>query len=129
ALSPAEAAAIATPADVSAFEEAALARLGLEVELVPPRYRSPYFRHIFSSPAGYSAGYYSYLWTEMLDRDSRRWFRQNGLNRASGDHFRATVLSKGGTQDYFEMYRSFAGREPEVGPMLEARGLVGGEPE
>lgn len=126
ALSPAEAAAIATPADVSAFEEAALSRLGLEVELVPPRYRSPYFRHIFSSPAGYSAGYYSYLWTEMLDRDSREWFRAAGLNRASGDHYRATVLSKGGTQDYFEMYRAFAGREPEVGPMLEARGLVGG---
>ena len=112
--------------DVAAFEAKALAELGLEVELVPPRYSSTYFRHIFSSPAGYSAGYYSYLWTEMLDRDSRQWFIDNGgLTRENGDHFRATVLSQGGTQDYFEMYRDFAGREPQVGPMLEARGLTG----
>ena len=125
ALTPQQAAAVATPAQVDAFEAAALERLGLEVSLVPPRYRSSYFRHIFSDPAGYSAGYYSYLWTEMLDRDSRAWFRENGgLTRANGDHYRATVLSKGGTQDYFEMFRAFAGREPRVEPMLEARGLI-----
>ena len=95
---------------------------------MPPRYRSSYFNHIFSDPAGYSAGYYSYLWTEMLDRDSRKWFLDNGgLTRANGDHYRATVLSRGGTQDYFDMFRAFAGREPDVTPMLEARGLIGGD--
>lgn len=125
ALSPQQAAAVSTPAHVDAFEKAALDRLGLEVALVPPRYRSSYFRHIFASPAGYSAGYYSYLWTEMLDRDSRAWFREHGgLTRANGDHYRATVLSKGGMQDYFEMFRVFAGRDPRVEPMLEARGLI-----
>jgi peptidyl-dipeptidase Dcp len=130
ALTPQQAAGLQTPEQVDAFERAALERLGLEVALVPPRYRSSYFNHIFSSPAGYSAGYYSYLWTEMLDRDSRAWFRENGgLTRANGDHYRRTVLSKGGTQDYFELFRSFAGREPRVEPMLEARGLIGGEPE
>ncbi|MDZ4306285.1 M3 family metallopeptidase [Allopontixanthobacter sp.] len=124
-LSPQEAAAIDTPEKVDAFERKSLTELGLEVELVPPRYRSSYFSHIFSDPTGYSAGYYSYLWTEMLDRDSRKWFRENGgLTRANGDHYRATVLSRGGTMDYFEMFRNFAGREPDVTPMLEARGLV-----
>lgn len=126
ALSPEEAAAIDTPEEVSAFERKSLEELGLEIDLVPPRYRSTYFNHIFSSPAGYSAGYYSYLWTEMLDRDSRKWFMDNGgLTRANGDHYRATVLSRGGTMDYFKMFENFAGREPNVQPMLEARGLTG----
>lgn len=126
ALTPDQAAAIRTPEEVDAFEAGALQRLGLEVELVPPRYRTSYFRHIFASPAGYSAGYYSYLWTEMLDRDSRAWFRENGgLTRANGDRYRATVLSVGGTKDYYEVFRSFTGREPNVRPMLEARGLLG----
>ena len=130
ALSPEEAATIRTTADVNAREAEWLAALGLEVEHVPPRYRSSYFRHIFSSPAGYSAGYYSYLWTEMLDRDSRQWFRDNGgMTSANGEHFRKTVLSRGGTQDYFEMFRTFAGRDPDVQPMLEARGLTGDEAE
>jgi peptidyl-dipeptidase Dcp len=124
-LSPEQAAAIDTPEKVNAFESKSLTELGLEVELVPPRYRSSYFSHIFSDPTGYSAGYYSYLWTEMLDRDSRKWFRDNGgLTRENGDHYRATVLSRGGTMDYFEMFRNFAGREPDVTPMLEARGLA-----
>ena len=123
-LSPAEAANI----DADAFEKKALEELGLEIALVPPRYRSSYFRHIFAG--GYGAGYYSYLWTEMLDRDSRQWFRENGgLNREAGDHFRETVLSRGGTQDYLEMYNAFAGRDPRVEPMLEARGLLGNDPE
>ncbi|NNC59754.1 MAG: M3 family metallopeptidase [Erythrobacter sp.] len=127
ALSPEEAAAIDTPAKVTAFERKSLQELGLEIDLVPPRYRSSYFNHIFSSPAGYSAGYYSYLWTEMLDRDSRKWFRDNGgLTRANGDHYRKTVLSRGGTMDYFKMFQNFAGRHPDVTPMLEARGLVAG---
>jgi len=64
----------------------------------------------------------------MLDRDSREWFRENGgLTRANGQHYRDTVLSRGGTMDYFEMYENFAGRAPNVQPMLEARGLVGGD--
>lgn len=124
ALSPDAAAAIDTPDKVSAYENDALKGLGLEVSLVPPRYRSSYFNHIFSSSEGYSAGYYSYLWTEMLDRDSRQWFRENGgLTRENGDHFRDTVLSRGGTMDYDVMYRNFTGRDPGVEAMLEARGL------
>ncbi len=127
ALSPEEAAAIDTPEKVDAFERKSLEELGLEIDLVPPRYRSTYFNHIFSSPAGYSAGYYSYLWTEMLDKDSRQWFLENGgLTRKNGDHYRATVLSRGGTMDYFEMYRIFAGREPDVKYMIDSRGLVAG---
>ncbi len=126
ALSPDQAQAlIDNPEAVDAFERASLTDLGLEIDLVPPRYRSTYFNHIFSSPAGYSAGYYSYLWTEMLDRDSRKWFIENGgLNRENGDHYRQTVLSRGGTMDYFEMFETFAGRQPDIQPMLEARGLV-----
>jgi len=128
ALSPQDAATIGTTAEVNAREAQWLADLGLDVAHVPPRYRSTYFRHIFADPAGYSAGYYSYLWTEMLDRDSRKWFRDNGgLTRANGEHFRATVLSQGGTQDYNAMFRAFAGRDPDVRPMLEARGLTGSD--
>ncbi len=127
ALSPQQAAAIDTPEKVTAFERKSLKELGLEIDLVPPRYRSTYFNHIFSGPAGYSAGYYSYLWTEMLDRDSRKWFMDNGgMTRANGDHYRKTVLSRGGTMDYFEMFENFAGRQPDVTPMLQARGLVAG---
>ncbi len=130
ALTPAQAAAIDTPEKVDAFERQSLTELGLEVDLVPPRYRSNYFNHIFSSPAGYSAGYYSYLWTEMLDRDSRKWFMDNGgLTRANGDHYRATVISRGGTMDYYKMFENFMGRAPNVRPMLEARGLVAGDDE
>jgi peptidyl-dipeptidase Dcp len=126
ALSPQAAAAIDTPAEVDAFEAKALGETGLEVGLIPPRYRSTYFNHIFSDPEGYSSGYYSYLWTQMLDHDSRKWFMDNGgLTRKNGDHYRATVLSRGGTMDYFEMYRNFAGREPTIQPLLEARGLTG----
>ncbi|TNE28395.1 MAG: M3 family peptidase [Alphaproteobacteria bacterium] len=125
ALSAEEAAAIDTVEKVDAFERKSLKDLGLEIDLVPPRYRSSYFNHIFSSSTGYSAGYYSYLWTEMLDKDSRKWLSDNGgLTRANGDHLRATVLSRGGTMDYFEMYRNFAGREPDVTPLLESHGLV-----
>jgi peptidyl-dipeptidase Dcp len=128
ALSPDEARAlVGNPEAVDEFERKSLTDLGLEIDLVPPRYRSTYFNHIFSSPAGYSAGYYSYLWTEMLDRDSRQWFRANGgLTRENGDHYRKTVLSRGGTMDYFDMYQTFAGRQPDVSYMIEARGLGDG---
>ena len=125
ALSKDEAAAIDTPEKVSAYETKSLKDLGLEIDLVPPRYRTTYFNHIFSGPSGYSAGYYSYLWTQMLDRDSRAWFLQNGgLTRANGDHYRDTVLSRGGTMDYGEMYRNFANRDPDVKYMLIALGLA-----
>ena len=125
ALSPEQAAAIDTPEKVDEFERKSLKELGLEIDLVPPRYRSSFFNHIFSSPAGYSAGYYSYLWTEMLDKDSRKWFLDNGgLTRENGDHYRATVISRGGTMDYFDMFQKFAGRQPDVTPMLVSRGLV-----
>ena len=125
ALSKDEAAAIDTPEKVSAYETKSLKDLGLEIELVPPRYRTTYFNHIFSGPTGYSSGYYSYLWTQMLDRDSRAWFLENGgLTRANGDHYRDTVLSRGGTMDYGEMYRNFANRDPDVQYMLIALGLA-----
>ncbi|QWC55896.1 dipeptidyl carboxypeptidase II [Erythrobacter sp. 3-20A1M] len=127
-LSAAQAKAIDTPAEVDAYERKSLTDLGLEIDLVPPRYRSSYFNHIFSSPTGYSAGYYSYLWTAMLDRDSRQWFLDHGgLTRENGQHFRDTVLSQGGTQDYFKMYEAFAGRDPDVKPLLEAHGLIAGD--
>ncbi|MEM9311672.1 MAG: M3 family metallopeptidase [Pseudomonadota bacterium] len=127
-LSAEEAAALDTPEKVIAFENVALSELGLEVDLVPPRYRGTYFNHIFSSPTGYSSGYYSYLWTQMLDHDSRDWIVQNGgLTRENGQRLRERVLSRGGTMDYDVVYRNFAGREPDVKYMLEALGLLRGE--
>ena len=108
--------------DVAKFEAAALEKMKLKVTEVPPRYRSTYFAHIFSG--GYAAGYYSYLWTEMLSHDAFDWFKDNGLlTRANGDKFRKEVLSKGNTMDYAKMYQVFAGRDPKAAPMLKARGL------
>lgn len=127
-LSKDEAAAIDTPEKVDAYEAQALAELGLETDLVPPRYRSSYFRHIFAG--GYSAGYYAYLWTGMLDHDSRAWFRENGgLTRANGDHYRRTVLSQGGTKELFQMYRDFRGRDAQIDALLAAKGLDGSSAE
>jgi peptidyl-dipeptidase Dcp len=125
ALKPQQAASIRTTADVDAQEAKWLAELGLDVAHVPPRYRSTYFRHIFGDPTGYSAGYYSYLWTQMLDHDSRHWFKAHGgLTRANGEHFRDTVLGKGATEDYGVMFRNFTGHDPDPKPLLEDRGLV-----
>ncbi|MCW5550330.1 MAG: M3 family metallopeptidase [Opitutaceae bacterium] len=108
---------------VLAFEAAALAQAGFDFAPVPPRYRSPYFSHIFSSN-GYAAGYYSYIWAEVLDADGADWIRQNGgLTRAVGDHLRRTVLSRGGSADAMQLYRDFAGREPDVKHLLQRRGL------
>ncbi|OSY87618.1 dipeptidyl carboxypeptidase II [Tenacibaculum holothuriorum] len=108
--------------DVAKFEEEALAKMKLKVDEVPPRYRSTYFAHIFSG--GYAAGYYSYLWTEMLSHDAYDWFKNNGLlTRENGQKFREQVLSKGNTMDYAKMYKTFAGRDPQAEPMLKARGL------
>ncbi|AUC86643.1 dipeptidyl carboxypeptidase II [Polaribacter sp. ALD11] len=108
--------------DVAKFETEALKSMKLNVSEIPPRYRSTYFAHIFSG--GYAAGYYSYLWTEMLSHDAYGWFEENGLlTRENGQKFREQVLSKGNTMEYAEMYKAFAGRDPEATPMLKARGL------
>ncbi|HRI83614.1 MAG TPA: M3 family metallopeptidase, partial [Opitutaceae bacterium] len=108
---------------VLAFEAEALAKAGFDFAPVPPRYRSPYFSHIFSSN-GYAAGYYSYIWAEVLDADGADWIRHNGgLSRAGGDHLRRTVLSRGGSADAMQLYRDFAGREPDVKHLLRRRGL------
>jgi peptidyl-dipeptidase Dcp len=124
-LNPQQASAIKTTAQVDTQEAKWLAELGLDVEHVPPRYRSTYFRHIFADPTGYSAGYYAYLWTQMLDHDSRHWFKAHGgLTRANGEHFRDTVLSKGATEDYGVMFRNFTGHDPDPKPLLEDRGLI-----
>ena len=108
--------------DVAKFEEDALKMMQLKIDEVPPRYRSTYFAHIFSG--GYAAGYYSYLWTEMLSHDAYDWFKNNGLlTRENGQKFREQILSKGNTMDYAKMYNTFAGRNPAAAPMLKARGL------
>ncbi len=112
------------PEGVLAFEAAVLRRAGLDFAPVPPRYRTPYFSHVFSS--GYSAGYYSYLWAEVLDADAVEWFRANGgLTRANGDRLRRTVLSRGGSADARQLYRDFRGADPELQPLLRRRGLDG----
>ena len=109
-------------ADVERFEATALAAAGVSLETVPPRYRSTYFSHIWSS--GYSAGYYSYIWSEVLDADSVEWFKENGgLTRDNGEHFRQTLLSKGGSVEALELYRMFRGADPDVRPLLVRRGL------
>jgi len=114
-----------TPVD--AFEAAALARTGTDFPNVPPRYRSSYFLHIWAN--GYAAGYYAYLWAEMLDDAAFRWFTDHGgLTRANGERFRKMILSKGHTEDYGPMFRAFYGRDPDIGPLLEQRGLTPARP-
>ncbi|MGA8103420.1 MAG: M3 family metallopeptidase, partial [Candidatus Acidiferrales bacterium] len=106
-----------------AFEQAALQKTHLSLSYVPPRYRSSYFLHIWSN--GYSAGYYAYLWSEMLDDDAYQWFLDNGgLTRANGDRFRRMVLSRGNTEDLAKMFKAWLGHEPSIQPMLKYRGLV-----
>jgi peptidyl-dipeptidase Dcp len=108
--------------DPDAFEIAALKKTGLQLSAVPPRYRSSYFSHIWST--GYAAGYYAYLWCEMLDDDAFQWFEDHGgLTRANGDRFRRMVLSRGNTEDLKKMYAAWLGGEPKIGPMLKERGL------
>lgn len=107
---------------VESFEKEALKAVGLDLRQIPPRYRSTYFNHIFGG--GYSAGYYSYQWTEMLAHDANRWFEEHGgLTRENGQRYRDMVISRGNTLDYAEMYKAFAGRDPQIEPMLVARGL------
>ena len=113
---------VPAPNDVETFENAALEQAGVALQMVPPRYRSTYFSHIWSS--GYSAGYYSYIWAEVLDADSVEWFKENGgLRRENGDHFRSTLLSRGGSRAAMDLFRDFRGAEPNVQPLLVRRGL------
>ena len=108
--------------DVTAFEAAALKKAGALVREVPTRYRSTYFNHIFGG--GYSAGYYAYIWSEVLDADTVEWFKQNGgMKRENGDAFRAKLLSRGGSVDAIELFKGFRGRAPDIEPLLERRGL------
>ena len=110
---------------VDSFETAALARVRVNLPEVPPRYRTPYFSHIWDG--GYSAGYYAYLWSEVLDHDAYYWFREHGgMTRANGQRFRDLILSRGGTDDAAMLYRAFRGRDPSVEPLLEQRGLKAG---
>jgi len=112
------------PADVLGFEAQALKEAGVDFAPVPPRYRTTYFSHSFS--LGYSAGYYAYLWSEKLDADTVEWFKENGgLLRKNGDHFRQTLLSRGGSADAMDLFRNFRGRDATIEPLLERRGLTG----
>lgn len=108
---------------VEEFEAEALRKNKLDIPQVPPRYKSSYFLHIWGH--GYAAGYYAYQWAEMLDEDAFAWFEQNGgLTLENGQRFRDMILSKGNTEDYNQMYRNFAGRAPNINPMLQSRGIA-----
>jgi peptidyl-dipeptidase Dcp len=110
------------PTDGIVFEKEALHKAGVDFPPVPPRYRSFYFSHAFAG--GYSAGYYSYLWSEVLDADSVEWIKQHGgLKRENGDRFRETLLSRGGSADALSLFKNFTGRDPYIEPLLKRRGL------
>ena len=112
-----------TPADISAFEAAAIKDYGLDYAAVPTRYRPNYFAHIFAG--GYSAGYYGYIWSEVLDAESVNWYKsQGGLSRENGRKFAASLLSRGGATDSMELVRELLGRDPEITPLLKRRGLL-----
>jgi peptidyl-dipeptidase Dcp len=114
------------PKDVPAFEAAALHKAGLDYPAVPPRYHSTYFSHIFAG--GYSASYYAYLWSEVLARDTGEWFHSHGgLSRANGAILRAKVLSRGRSADPESLFQDLYGRAPDIGPLLEYRGLGAGD--
>ena len=116
-----------TAATVAQFEAAALRENGIDYPAIPPRYHSTYFSHIFAG--GYSAGYYAYLWSEVLARDTGQWMHAHGgLTRANGDRLRETVLSRGRSADPQTMFRDFYGGPPDIGPLLEYRGLQASEP-
>jgi len=114
---------VPTADQVLEFEEKALKQAGVKLDAVPPRYRSTYFSHIIG---GYSAGYYSYIWSEVLDADSVEWFKENGgMKRENGDHFRKTLLSRGGAEDAMTLFKNFRGAEPNIQPLLVRKGLAG----
>ena len=109
--------------DVEAFEAEAIKDYGLDFSPVPTRYRSTYFSHIFAG--GYSAGYYGYIWSEVLDADTVDWFKENGgLLRKNGEHFKNTLLGRGGSIDSMQMFRNFRGRDSKIEPLLKRRGLL-----
>lgn len=109
-------------ADVTKFEANALAADGIAFAAAPPRYRTTYFSHIM---AGYGAGYYAYIWAEVLAANAVEWFKSHGgPTRENGEHFRKTLLSRGGSEDAMALFRSFAGHDPKIEPLLEKRGLV-----
>jgi peptidyl-dipeptidase Dcp len=111
--------------DADSFETQALKVAKVDFPFVPPRYRSSYFLHIWAN--GYAAGYYAYLWTEMLDDDAFAWFKAHGgLTRENGQRFRDLILSRGHSEDYGPMFRAFYGKDPEIGPLLQHRGLAPG---
>ncbi len=113
----------ATIASVEDFEAKAIADYGLDYHAVPTRYRSTYFSHIFAG--GYSAGYYGYIWSEVLDADTVEWFKANGgLTRVNGDHFRNTLLARGGSLNSMQMFRNFRGRDATIDSLLKRRGLI-----
>jgi len=119
------AAQVPAPDGVPAFETAALKQAGVDYPLVPPRYHTTYFSHIFNGD--YSAGYYAYAWSEVLARDTGAWMHAHGgLTRANGDRLRRSVLSRGRTAEPLDLFRNFYGRDPDIGPLLEYRGLGGG---
>ena len=108
--------------EILQFEADCLEQAGIAYDPVPSRYRTTYFSHIMG---GYSAGYYSYIWSEVLDADSVKWFNENGgLTRENGEHFRKTLLSQGGSKDAMQLFRDFTGRDPDIRPLLERRGLA-----
>ena len=109
--------------DVSQFEAQAIKDYGLDFDPVPVRYKSGYFSHVFSG--GYSAGYYGYIWSEVLDADTVNWFKENGgLTRQNGERFKKELLSRGGSIDSMDMFRNFRGQDPQIEPLLSRRGLV-----
>jgi peptidyl-dipeptidase Dcp len=115
-------AAAQVPRDVDAFEASSLKEHGLDIRAVPPRYRTRYFQHIWT--LAYAAGYYSYLWSEVLDADAYAWFKENGgMTRENGQRLRDMVLSRGGTRDAAALYREFRGRDATPDALLEERGL------
>jgi peptidyl-dipeptidase Dcp len=115
-------AAVPSADEMMGFEASAREQAGVNFGPVPPRYRIPYFSH---SMGGYSAGYYSYIWSEVLDADSVLWFEENGgMTRENGQHFRDTLLSQGGSKAAMELYQDFAGREPGIDALLIRRGLM-----
>ncbi len=114
----------AGPEEVEEFERAALASVGLDYELVPPRYRSTYFRHTFEG--GYDAAYYAYLWSEVLDADTAAHLRAHGgLTRENGERFRRRLLARGGSVDAMDTYRDYRGADPDLRHLLQRRGLAG----
>jgi peptidyl-dipeptidase Dcp len=113
---------VPTADEILDFEAECLREAGMDYDPVPSRYRTTYFSHIMG---GYSAGYYSYIWSEVLDAESVKWLKENGgLTRENGDHFRATLLSQGGSTEAMQLFRDFTGKDPEIQPLLERRGLA-----